>query len=311
MKRKDLIKELESMGCILIRHGRKHDWYQNPKTNVSQPVPRHKEINEHLTKHIIKMLINPMVMKDKDTKLQHYDLAVNQVRHEANLAWQNFQTYLIAHTVFMAFLLGHAFDLKTSGSTFGVLITSLVGVILCVPWRATSQRNSAYHSFRMAQARELEPDGREYLRGRGREFAKGASVIADGNSYQIPWLGRVLRRPKAARMVVYIFGIVYAIIFLCNLFSFVSYFSLPPVNIELLRLLKAFGVIIALAGTILLAVGLRLKSGIEKGFARKQQLDKKDLVIPSEVKQRLGLIIIGLILILIASIIQLVFILFY
>lgn len=56
MKRKELIRELEKMGCVLIRHGAKHDWYQNPKTKVSQPVPRHKEIKEHLARHIIKML---------------------------------------------------------------------------------------------------------------------------------------------------------------------------------------------------------------------------------------------------------------
>jgi len=56
MKRRDLIRELENMGCILIRHGSKHDWYQNPITKVSQPVPRHIEINEYLSRHIIKML---------------------------------------------------------------------------------------------------------------------------------------------------------------------------------------------------------------------------------------------------------------
>lgn len=56
MKRKDLIKNLEKIGCILIRHGSKHDWYQNPETKISQPVPRHREINEYLAKHIIKML---------------------------------------------------------------------------------------------------------------------------------------------------------------------------------------------------------------------------------------------------------------
>ena len=39
------------MGCILIRHGGKHDWYQNPKTKVLQPVPRHNEIKEYLAKH--------------------------------------------------------------------------------------------------------------------------------------------------------------------------------------------------------------------------------------------------------------------
>lgn len=56
MKRKDLIRELKKMGCLLIRHGGKHDWYQNPITKMSQPIPRHNEINDNLAKHILKML---------------------------------------------------------------------------------------------------------------------------------------------------------------------------------------------------------------------------------------------------------------
>ena len=56
MKRRDLIKNLEKMGCIFVRHGGKHDWYQNPKTKISQSIPRHREIKEQLAKHIIKML---------------------------------------------------------------------------------------------------------------------------------------------------------------------------------------------------------------------------------------------------------------
>ena len=56
MKRRDLVKKIESFGCVLIRHGGKHDWYRNLETGVSQPVPRHREIREHLAKHIIKKL---------------------------------------------------------------------------------------------------------------------------------------------------------------------------------------------------------------------------------------------------------------
>ncbi len=56
MNRRELIQELEKMGCIRIRHGSKHDWYQNPTTKMSQPVPRHNEIKEYLARHIIKML---------------------------------------------------------------------------------------------------------------------------------------------------------------------------------------------------------------------------------------------------------------
>ena len=56
MKRKELLKILNKLGCEFIRHGGKHDWYQNKSTGVSQPIPRHKEINEYLAKSIIKKL---------------------------------------------------------------------------------------------------------------------------------------------------------------------------------------------------------------------------------------------------------------
>ncbi len=56
MKRRELISKIEEIGCILIRHGKRHDWYQNPVTKVSQPVGRHTEIKDSLARHIIKML---------------------------------------------------------------------------------------------------------------------------------------------------------------------------------------------------------------------------------------------------------------
>ncbi|MBI5207179.1 MAG: type II toxin-antitoxin system HicA family toxin [Candidatus Firestonebacteria bacterium] len=43
MKRRDLIKQLENVGSNFIRHGGRHDWYQNPRTKVAQPIPRHNE----------------------------------------------------------------------------------------------------------------------------------------------------------------------------------------------------------------------------------------------------------------------------
>ena len=59
MKRVDLIRQIESFGCVLVRHGGKHDWYRNPKTGVSQPVPRHREIGEGLARKIVRALSNP------------------------------------------------------------------------------------------------------------------------------------------------------------------------------------------------------------------------------------------------------------
>jgi len=54
MKRVDLIKAIESFGCVLVRHGGRHDWYRNPTTGMSQAVPRHREIGEALARQILK-----------------------------------------------------------------------------------------------------------------------------------------------------------------------------------------------------------------------------------------------------------------
>ena len=56
MKRRDLVAKLEEAGCALLRHGGKHDVYHNPSTGRSEPVPRHRDVNEVLAKKILKSL---------------------------------------------------------------------------------------------------------------------------------------------------------------------------------------------------------------------------------------------------------------
>ena len=56
MKRVDLIRTLEQAGCVLLRHGSRHDIYHNPHTGCSEPVPRHREINEILARRITRRL---------------------------------------------------------------------------------------------------------------------------------------------------------------------------------------------------------------------------------------------------------------
>jgi mRNA interferase HicA len=56
MKRSELIRQLNEAGCVLVRHGSRHDVYGNPATGQKQPVPRHREIDDALAKHIKKYL---------------------------------------------------------------------------------------------------------------------------------------------------------------------------------------------------------------------------------------------------------------
>lgn len=52
MKRRDIIKHLESQGCELLREGGKHRGYFNPSNSQTSAVPRHREINEFLARKI-------------------------------------------------------------------------------------------------------------------------------------------------------------------------------------------------------------------------------------------------------------------
>ena len=56
MIKKQLLKEINKLGCVFVRHGGNHDWYKNPITGVFQAIPRHNEINEFLAKSILKKL---------------------------------------------------------------------------------------------------------------------------------------------------------------------------------------------------------------------------------------------------------------
>jgi mRNA interferase HicA len=56
MKRKDLIRELEQLGCVLYRHGGRHDIYINTATGQKSPIPRHNEVKDSLCRLIRKQL---------------------------------------------------------------------------------------------------------------------------------------------------------------------------------------------------------------------------------------------------------------
>lgn len=56
MKRQDLIRELEKAGCVLHRHGSRHDIYRNLANDKKAPVPRQKEIGISLCRLIRKQL---------------------------------------------------------------------------------------------------------------------------------------------------------------------------------------------------------------------------------------------------------------
>lgn len=56
MNRTRLLKILNQMGVLFVRHGNKHDVYKQPATNIETTIPRHNEVKEFTAKSIIKTL---------------------------------------------------------------------------------------------------------------------------------------------------------------------------------------------------------------------------------------------------------------
>lgn len=56
MKRRDLIRHLETHGCELLREGSNHSVYVNRALRTTSTVPRHREVNEFLVRKICRDL---------------------------------------------------------------------------------------------------------------------------------------------------------------------------------------------------------------------------------------------------------------
>jgi predicted RNA binding protein YcfA (HicA-like mRNA interferase family) len=61
VKRRDLIRHLESFGCVLLKEGAKHSRYVNLADKTRQAtIPRHREIDGFLVRLICRQLGVPV-----------------------------------------------------------------------------------------------------------------------------------------------------------------------------------------------------------------------------------------------------------
>jgi len=64
LKRADLVRHLEALGCRILREGGRHTVYVNSETGRASTVPRHREINDFLARKICRDLGVPEPGRD-------------------------------------------------------------------------------------------------------------------------------------------------------------------------------------------------------------------------------------------------------
>lgn len=71
------------------------------------------------------------------------------------------------------------------------------------------------------------------------------------------------------------------------------------------KVLQAISVILALGGAFMLAFGLRVRTGISDDLRKQLHIEERNLISPSDVRQRTGLTTCGLVIIILAAVFQL------
>lgn len=107
-----------------------------------------------------------MIMDEYEIKIARYQVAADNEKYEAEMVWQTFSAFLLAQTIFLAFLLQSSFA-KNNLITynFGTNVAALFGLLICIPWMISFYRSMAFLNLRSKQARLAEPEGWNLLVG--------------------------------------------------------------------------------------------------------------------------------------------------
>lgn len=113
--------------------------------------------------------------KKIEHQINKYQSALNLLFYEGQIAWQ-MNLLFIGLNVGIGTIIGGSLSC-ISNNYFLILPFSIVGILINIGWLGTFKRNSKYYNFRMAQARETEPQEWQLVNGRGYKFSKGQEVI--------------------------------------------------------------------------------------------------------------------------------------
>ena len=80
MKRRDLIKQLENVGCIFIRHGGKHDCIKIQEPRFLNPFPDTEKLKSNLPNILLKCLVMGKILISAIAFHNKVETAIAQTR---------------------------------------------------------------------------------------------------------------------------------------------------------------------------------------------------------------------------------------
>lgn len=146
-----------------------------------------------------------------------YERTQETVFHEAQVLWQTSAVFLTANTILFGFIASQIFSnynqqllVKTN---YGLMTISILGLIICFIWFVSSRRIGHYYRFRIAQARQREPEGWNLYSGDGQNFSEGSRIKIDDEVHSLEF-GRLLKNNDIPAYVICLFVVCYILVVL-------------------------------------------------------------------------------------------------
>ena len=163
-------------------------------------------------------------------KKEVYPYALNLVIHESDSLWQISNVFLVANSVIAAVI---GVNLFSSGYfSIGYFAISLIGFLLTLVWLFSIERARKYHEFRIAQAKQREPNNWVLVNGDVEEFAKGGTIEIDDKKYNVGF--GIFSNILLVRIIVIIFILFYLGIIIFK-FSYHSRLNNYPKHSRIIR----------------------------------------------------------------------------
>lgn len=225
-----------------------------------------------------------------------YHIATNLSNTEVQMLWSKFNALLVANSIIL-----YTADKMKDNTTLFSRIIPLFGIILCILWFALLKRSWHQHTYFIKAAREIEEtflsDSVTTL-SRGDKVSEGDEVKfrfkERDEPFRIPFLGS-LKVKNLSYIIVGIFFFLYIVLLIDTYFK--------GGESMWTKWMQAVTVILALVGTYFLAFGLRVRGSVSNDLRRESKIPE-NLIDPSSVRPRNGLIVLGLGLITLAAGIQ-------
>jgi hypothetical protein len=140
-----------------------------------------------------------------DQNSKDYERAILLIQSQVQLHWLIFGAFQLSETV----LLGGILTIMKDEFSIIVLVSSIFGIVLCIPWWTTTLYNQAFYQLRINEAKSFEPAA-------GTFFLDGETLFAGKKvlDVKIPKYAIWLRPRNSVRILVILFffaflGVIY------------------------------------------------------------------------------------------------------